>query len=57
MQKLTTPLVPRAAAVDQTMAGSPTTAERVALGDQDVDADETTIRDSSNNDSRVVSQH
>ncbi len=57
MQKLTTPLVPRAAAVDQTMAGSPTTAERVALGDRDVDADETTVRDSSNNDSRVVSRH
>jgi hypothetical protein len=41
--------------MDPTMAGSPTMVERVALGDQDVDADETTIRDSSNNDLRVVS--
>jgi hypothetical protein len=54
MQKLTMPLVPRAAAMDPTMAGSPMTAERVALGDQDVDGDETTV--SSNNDSRVMSQ-
>jgi hypothetical protein len=50
MQKLTTPLVPRAAATDPTVAGSPMTAERVVLGDQDMDTNETTIRDSSNND-------
>jgi hypothetical protein len=56
MQKLTMPLVPaRAAAMDPTTAGSPTTVEQVVLGDRDMDADKTTVRNSSNNDLRVVS--